>query len=183
MAKSDNVFGLPVVTPKGRFFFVDVDSPNTQEKHPTNQFPSGRFDVTIGFPKETDLKDLKDACLKVAKDAFKTTDGVDLPFANGDEKSMDSMKGNIIVRAKSQKRPGLVDGKKERITEAEIVPGMWGRIQITPFSYISGKTKGVTFNLKNVQVLTTAPYEPIGSGQSAESAFGAEEDDGFGDAF
>ena len=183
MANTDNVFGTPVVTPRGRFFFADVDTPNTQSKNPKNLYPSERFDVTMGFQKDADLTALKAECVKVATAAFKTSEGIEMPFANGDEKSLDSMKGQIIIRAKSQKRPGLVDGKKGRITEADIVMGMWGRIQITPFSYQSGKTKGVTFNLKNVQVFTDSPFEPIGGGQSAESVFDDVEEDGSIGAF
>ena len=184
MAKvQDNKFGKAIVTPRGKLFFFDFDTPNTVEKHPKNQFPSQKFDCTLGLPKNTDLKELKAECDAVAKEAFGSSDGVDMPFANGDEKSMDSMKGHIIIRAKGTKRPGLVDGTKQRITEAECVAGMWARLQVTPMSYISGKTKGVTLLLKNAQVLVSSPYESLGGNQAAEDAFGAEEDDGFGESF
>lgn len=170
MANSENVFGDKVVTPKGRFFFYDIDTPNTQEKHPKNKYPSDKFDVTLGFPKDTDLSKLKAACDKVAMQAFKTKE-VDMPFANGDEKSMDSMKGQIILRAKCSKRPGLVDGSKDRITEAEMDAGMWGRISVTPMSYTSGRTKGISLILKNVQALTELDYDSLGGGSSAEDDF------------
>jgi len=120
----DNIFGPAVVTPKGKLFFFDFDTPNTQAKHPKNLYPSDKYDVTLGFTSDTDLAGLQKACSDVAVQAFGSADGVDLPFANGDEKAMDSMKGHTIIRAKSGKRPGLVDGKKGRITEEECDAGM-----------------------------------------------------------
>lgn len=172
MADQDNTFGEAVVTPKGKLFFFDVDTPNTQDKHPKNKYPSDKFDVTIGFEPTSDLSKLKAECDKVAKTAFGTTDGVDMPFTPGEEKGMDSMKGHIIVRAKCAKRPGLVDGQKQRITEGEIQAGMWGRVQATPMSYKSGKSKGVTLIFRNLQVLTDVEFTSLGGGQSAEDAFG-----------
>jgi hypothetical protein len=172
MADQDNVFGDKVVTPKGIFFFFDVDTVNSQEKHPKNKYPSDKFDVTLGLEQTADLSKLKSECDKVANQAFKTTEGVDMPFANGDEKSLSSMKGYIIIRAKCAKRPGLVDGSKTRITEGEMQPGMWGRISVTPMSYKSGKSKGVSLVLKNVQALTDLEYSNLGGGSSAEDDFG-----------
>ena len=175
MAQFDNVFGEPTITPKGKLFFFDFDSPNTKEKHANNKFPSERYDVTIGFTKDTDLSALKKECDKVAKEAFKTTEGIEMPFNNGDEKNLDSMKGLIIIRAKSKKKPGCIDADKARITEQDIIAGMWSRIQVTPMSYTSGKTKGVTLLLKNAQVFTAQEYDSLSGGQSAESAFDDDE--------
>jgi len=169
---ADNIFGSTVVTPKGQFFFYDVDTPNTAEKHPKNKFPSDRYDVTMGCPKDADFSKMKAECEKVAKEAFKTVEGIDMPFANGDEKGMSSMKGMIIIRGKCSKRPGLIDGDKQRITEEEVQAGMWGRISLTPMSYMSGKTKGVTFILKNVQALTALEYENLGGASTPEDDFG-----------
>lgn len=172
MAKSDeNVFGNATLTPKGVLFFFDFDSPNTVEKHPKNQYPSNKYDVTIGYPETANLKALKSECDKVAKEAFGTTDGIDMPFTAGEEKGMDSMAGFIVSRAKSTKRPGVVDGSRSQITENEIEAGMWSRLQVTPMSYKSGKSKGVTLLLKNAQVYTDLEFNALGGGQSAESAF------------
>ena len=183
MAKLDNKFGAATVTPKGNLHFFDLDTPNTKEKHPNNQYPTDKFEVTLSFSKDTDLSALKTECEKVATEAFGGVDGVELPFANGDEKSMDSFKGKIVIRAKGSKRPGVVNGQKERVLEDEVSAGMFARLQVTPMSYKSGKTKGVTFLLKNVQVFTDMPYESLGGGQSAESAFGDDDDGGFGEGF
>jgi hypothetical protein len=177
MAKEDNKFGNPVVTPKGTLYFFDLDTPNTKEKHPNNQYPSDKYDVTMGFPATADLSKIKAECEKVAKEAFGSVEGVEMPFTNGDEKNMDSMAGKIIIRAKSSKRGGLVDGDRQRITEAEVKAGMWARLQVTPMSYKSGKTKGVTFLLKNTQVLTEVEYDNLGGGQAAESVEWGDDDD------
>ena len=179
MAKiEDNIFGAAKVTPKGRLFFFDFDTPNTVAKHPKNQFPSDKFDVTIGFSKDADLSGLTAECKKVAVTAFGSAEGIDLPFANGDEKTMASMHGLIIVRAKCSKRPGLIDASKQRITESECDAGMWAKIQVTPMSYKSGKTRGVTLILKNAQVLVDTPYEPIGTNVAADAvAWGDDDDD------
>jgi len=178
MAKvQDNKFGNPVVTSKGKLFFFDFDTPNTVEKHPKNQYPSDKYDVTLGLPKTADLSKLKSECEKVAKEAFGTVDGIEMPFANGDEKTMESMKGHIIIRAKSTKRPGLIDETKQRITEDECDAGMWAKIHVTPMTYLSGKTKGVTLLLKNAQVLVNSAYDSLGGAVSAENAFEAEEEE------
>jgi len=177
MAKvQDNKFGNPVVTPKGKLFFFDFDTPNTVEKHPKNQYPSDKYDVTLGLPKTADLSKLKAECEKVAKEAFGTVDGIEMPFANGDEKTMESMKGHIIIRAKSTKRAGLIDETKQRITEDECDAGMWAKIQVTPMTYQSGKTKGVTLLLKNAQVLVNAPYDSLGGAQSADQVSWGDDD-------
>jgi len=178
-AVQDNVFGKATLTPKGKLFFYDFDTPNTVEKHPKNKFPSDKFDVTLGFPTTADLSKLKAECAEVAKQAFKTVDGVEMPFSDGNEKGMDSMAGLIIIRAKSSKRPGLVDTQKEIISEGEVQAGMWARLQLTPMSYISGKTKGVTFLLKNAQVFVDQPYDSLGGSQSAKDAFGDDFEDDF----
>lgn len=167
----ENVFGNKVVTPKGKLIFFDVDTPNTKEKNPKNKYPSDKYDVTLGLPKDSDMTKLISECEKTAKEAFKTDEGVDMPWSNGDDKSMSSMKGLIIVRAKCKKRPGLIDGSRERVTEAELDAGMWGRISVTPMSYKSGRNKGVTLILKNVQALTDLEYEKFGGGSSAEDDF------------
>lgn len=179
MAKvDDNIFGKPTITPKGVLFFFDFDSPNTAEKHPNNKYPSDKYDVTMGFKKTTDLTKLKASCDEVAKLAFGTTEGIEMPFTAGEEKGMDSMIDHIIIRAKSKKRAGVVDGNRDQITESEIEAGMYARLQVTPMSYKSGKTKGVTFLLKNAQVYTDLEFNALGGGQSAASAFA---DDDFDD--
>ena len=39
------------------------------------------------------------------------------------EKSLDYMAGHIVIRAKSKKRPGLIDETKEIISETELSGG------------------------------------------------------------
>lgn len=174
MAEFDNVFGESKVTPKGNLVFFDFTSPNTAEKHPNNKYPSDKYDVTMVFDKGADFTLLRQECERVAKQAFKTLDGVDLPFTDGDEKSMDCMKGKIVLRAKSKKQPILVDDNKTKLgTEDDIRGGMVARLIVTPMSYKSGRTKGVTILLKKAQVFLEAPYEPIGGG--AEVDFDGEE--------
>jgi len=165
MADFENVFGNQVATPFGRFVFFDLESENTQAKHPLNKYPSDRFDVTLIFEKGADFSALRAECERVAQQAFKKVEGIEMPFANGDEKSMDCMKGHIVVRAKSKKKPGLVDEHKSRMnSEEEMRSGMWGRIIVSPFSYTSGRTKGVTLLLKKAQVCLDRPYDVIGIG-------------------
>lgn len=172
--KVENTFGPAILTPKGKLFFFDLDTPNTVEKHPNNLYPSDRYDITMGFEKSVDLSALKAACTDVAVKAFGSADGIAMPFANGDEKSSTSMHGHIIIRAKSTKRPGLVDTQRQRICEEEVRAGMFGRLQLTPMSYVSGRDKSVTLLLKNTQVFVDQEYEALGGGESAESAFGGD---------
>ena len=176
MAKTqqDNIFGPKQVTPEGTLFFYDVDSPNTKEKHPNNQYPSDKFEATLGFPKEEDLEALKEACVKVGKEAFPDLEASDLdfPFADGDEKSLDSMHGNIVIKAKCKKKPKCVDGNKRDLTESDIDAGMSARMAITPMSYKSGRNKGVTFILKALQVNTQKPYTSLSGDSDPTGGFG-----------
>ena len=169
MAEFNNVFGSETVTPRGKLVFFDFITENTQAKHPQNRFPSDRFDVTLIIPKATDLGKLKEECERVAKEAFKTTEGIELPFADGNEKSMTCMADHIVIRAKSKKQPILVDDNKTKMgSEDEIRGGMQARLIVTPFSYTSGRTKGVTLLLKKAQVFLNAPYDPIGGGAEVD---------------
>lgn len=170
--KSENVFGKGVVLPKGVMYYFDLDSPNTQEKRPNVRYASNKYDITVGIPKNIDLSEIKTECDEVAQKAFGTTD-VDMPFANGDEKSQSNMAGKIIIRAKSSKRPNIVSSDKTvPITEAECDAGMWARVYVTPMSYLAGRNKGVTLLLKSVQVLENMDYDPIGGGDvSPEDIF------------
>jgi len=169
MADFNNVFGSETVTPRGRLVFFDFVTPNTAAKHPNNKFPSDRHDVTLIIPKDTDLGKLSEECKRVAKEAFKTTEGIELPFADGDEKSMSCMSGHIVIRAKSKKQPILVDDNKTKLSsEDDIRGGMQSRLIVTPFSYTSGRTKGVTLLLKKAQVFLNAPYDPIGGGAEVD---------------
>lgn len=172
MAKQfENKFGDKIITPKGRLYYFDIDTPNTKDKHPNNLYPSDKFDVTIGFKNGVDLSDAIEKCNAVAVESFGSTDGVAMPFHNGDEKSQDNMKGYIIARAKCSKRPGCVDENKEQLTEGEIDGGMFGRLSVTPMTYKSGVNKGVTLVLKNIQVYTNLEYDSLSGGASAADDF------------
>jgi len=165
MADFDNVFGVETVTPRGNLVFFDFITPNTQAKHTQNKFPSDRFDVTLIIKKDVDMSKLLAECKKVATQAFGSDEGVEMPFANGDEKSMACMKDHVVIRAKSKKQPGFVDDSRTKVgTEDDIKGGMQARLIVTPFSYKSGRTKGVTLLFKKVQVYFNAPFEPIGGG-------------------
>lgn len=172
MPEFDNLFGKEVLLPKGVIAYRDVDSPNTAAKNVNNKYPSDKYDITLIYDKSTDFSEAKDECLRIAQQKFGTKEGVDLPFANGDEREQALFKGKFIVRAKSSKRPGVVNGSCEQITEPEITPGMKGRIHVSPMTYKSGKTKGVTFILRNVQVFTNEEFEPLSAGQTAAQVFG-----------
>lgn len=179
--KSENVFGKRVKTPLGRFSYPSVF---TRAKS-LEEGKEGKYEVTLLIPKKTDISELESAINAVGKEAFgEKWKGIDRQthptIRDGDEKDDPIYHGHWVLRAKSNKRPGVIGPDRQPIEDKdEIYGGAWGRISVTPGSYKQLGNWGVTLYLGNVQKVRDD--EPFGgSGVKAEDefeSFGSASDD------
>jgi hypothetical protein len=81
--------------------------------------------------------------------------------------------GAIFMNFRSDRRPGLVDRKKQDILDSEeIYGGCWGRASVRAYAYDTAGNKGVSFGLNHLQ--KTRDDEAFGAGRvSVDDAFDA----------
>lgn len=184
--KMGSVFGEKMTTPTGRVSF-----PYVFEKAASLEAgKEGKYEITLYIPKSEDISKLRANLEKVAKEAFgaKFQSLEKLkhpPIKDGDDKDpSDPAYGHWIIRAKSAKRPVVVDASRSPIESKEaIYGGCFGRINITPASYAIPTGWGVTLYLNAVQKVKDGERFG-GGGVSAEEVFealsvDANEDDNF----
>lgn len=166
-------YGEKQITPRARIAFPFLFNPDTRQ----DQKPKFRctliFDPSDAQVKEG-LKAMKQECLDIAQKAFGKTEGVKLPFRNGDEKSQyDGFAGNIFISASTSRRPAVVGpNPKQAAMETDIYGGCYVRASLVPATYSMGGQPGVSFYLQNVQKLEEG--EVFGGGSSnPEDDFGA----------
>jgi hypothetical protein len=179
-----SVFGDKMTTPTGRISFPYVFEKATS----LEAGKEGKYEVTLYIPKTEDISKLRANLEKVCREAFgaKFQSLEKLkhpPIKDGDEKDpSDPAYGHWIIRAKSAKRPLVVDASRTQIESKEdIYGGCYGRINVTPASYSIPTSWGVTLYLNAVQKVKDGSRFG-GGGVSAEEAFEAlavEEDDSF----
>lgn len=176
--KGENVYSERIITPLGRFSYPSV----FERAKSLDESKEGKYEVTLLIPKKTDISVLLAAVEKVGKEAFgakwKGQDRQTHPtIRDGDEKDDPVCKGHWIIRAKTNKRPGVVgphgpNGERPEPIEdkEEIYGGCWGRLSVTFGSYTQLGNWGVTAYLNNVQKVRDD--EPFGgSGPKAEDEF------------
>lgn len=184
--KMGSVFGEKMTTPTGRVSF-----PYVFEKAASLEAgKEGKYEITLYIPKSEDISKLRANLEKVAREAFgaKFQSLEKLkhpPIKDGDDKDpSDPAYGHWIIRAKSAKRPVVVDASRSPIESKEaIYGGCFGRINITPASYAIPTGWGVTLYLNAVQKVKDGERFG-GGGVSAEEVFealsvDANEDDNF----
>ena len=184
--KMSSVFGEKMTTPTGRVSFPYV----FEKAKSLEAGKEGKYEITLYIPKSEDISKLRANLEKVAKEAFgaKFQSLEKLkhpPIKDGDDKDpSDPAYGHWIVRAKSAKRPVVVDGSRSPIESKDaLYGGCFGRINITPASYAIPTGWGVTLYLNAVQKVKDGERFG-GGGVSAEEVFEAlsvdsNEDDNF----
>ena len=184
--KMSSVFGEKMTTPTGRVSFPYV----FEKAKSLEAGKEGKYEITLYIPKSEDISKLRANLEKVAKEAFgaKFQSLEKLkhpPIKDGDDKDpSDPAYGHWIVRAKSAKRPVVVDGARSPIESKDaLYGGCFGRINITPASYAIPTGWGVTLYLNAVQKVKDGERFG-GGGVSAEEVFEAlsvdsNEDDNF----
>lgn len=146
--------GFKVMTPKFRMSFPHLLQPYAfDDEEP-------KYMVTMMFPPDADLSEIKDKAKRVAKENFKkvTKELFKHTFTKGkNQKNPENFKGFEdwkIMKPKSGMKPGLVDEDVEEVIDpAQVYSGRWARAVITAFTYDTKGNKGVSFSLDHVQLL------------------------------
>lgn len=177
-----------------RFSYLNAHTPR---QDPFSKEPKLNFYCTFLIPKTNveDVKAVKEAIAECLKAEF--TDkkkpippGHWNPLRDGDKDTKengeplgDEAKGHYVLNSKTSDEypPSVVsttkgaDGKLLRIGKADIKSGDWGRAEITLYGY-TFKAGGVGAGLNKVQLVREG--ESLGgSGASAETVFGAFDDE------
>lgn len=185
-----------VMTPKGRILWNSVFSPRKAKGG-----KEGKYEFNLLIPASADIKVLKEAALdagkekfsKVFKDAagkwpssikspFKKTAENDTLVAALEAAELKVEDFPLFIAARSQDKPGVAgpNGKTEGVEPEDVYSGRWARMSIDVYGYDTDGNKGVSFGLKNVQLLDNDDELVVGGGRvSAESEF--EDAEGAGD--
>ena len=148
-----------------------------------NDYGKMEYSMKILIPKE-DKKTLAaiEKAVKAAKELGKETkwggkipSGLKLPLRDGDgddEQDGDGPDvGHHFMNVKNERQPGIVDrDRQEILDEQAFVSGDYCRVSINAYPFNTNGNKGVSFGLKNIQVLRKG--EPLGgSAESPDDAF------------
>lgn len=174
--------GLKVMTPKFRMSFPHLFKPHSMDNK-----NEPKYSVVMLFPEGEELKEMKKVAKQCSKENFSGEKGIQMPFNDQGEKDYEGYEpGCLMVAATSPMKPGVVDDNVEDVIDpGEVYPGRWARATVQPFAWTFGKKKGVSFGLRNIQLLDHD--DNLAGGASAQSDFGddngddADEDDDFMD--
>jgi len=176
-----------VKTPEGRVSF-----PKVFEKSDY----SGKFELTLVFPKGTDLSMLKALATKAVREKWsnKIPAGLKSPFRKCGEKPETYGEqfdpDDIFIGFRSSTRqPGIVDASVQPIIEqSEFYPGCWARVSTNAYAYDKKGNKGVAFGLINIQkvrdddplaasaVRAEDDFDPLEGSSEDPAAFGTDDD-------
>lgn len=181
-----------LVTAKGRILWSSVFKPRKGKNG-----KEGKHEFNLLFPKDADHAALKEAALEAGKGkfakAFKDAAGkwpssIKTPFKRtaDNDKLVAALEAAdikvedypVFLAARSADRPGVVgpNGKSDGIEQEHVYPGRWAKMTLDAFGYEAEGNKGVSFGLKNIQLLDNDDELSIGGGRvSAESEFEAVE--------
>lgn len=183
--KTDNI-----VWPKGRLLWNSLFTPRKGK-----QGKPGKHECNVLFPKIATFDVAKDRAIESGKEkhakAFREAEGkwpksIGTPFkrtADNDklvaaleEAGLKLEDWPVYVAARSGDKPGVVgpNGKSDGIGPEDVYAGRWARMTTDSYGYDVDGNKGVSFGLKNVQLLDADEELVIGGGRvSAESEFEA----------
>ena len=162
-----------VMTPRFRVSFPNVFRPGKVME----QGQTPKFNVTMLFPKGTDLTPLKNAVIECLTEQFGPDrtkwPKVRVPFRDQGEKTFEGYEaGATFINATSNNKPGLVDHNRvDILDEHEFYPGCYARATVRPFYYDKRGNKGVAFGLQNIQKLGDG--EPLGGRSKPQDDFEA----------
>lgn len=138
-AKPGYIYDL--VTPKGRFLYPSVVEPND-----SGQFKSGKFEVTLIFPKvgnEQAYATLMEKAVEAAHQVHPSlpAEAIDIGIRDGDDKDKDYYRGQWIIKAKSNRQPMVFDGLRNQVDPEDVTHGSFGRLSLTAGFYVRGLDK------------------------------------------
>lgn len=174
-----------IITPKARIAFAN------QLFEPKAPKGGGKvkFGCTLIFDAEAratpEFKNMLKVAGELARNERKDWDGtkfdelhkamkIKMPFLKGNENVDDGgavregFADTLFIRSTSLMQPQLVDQKLQPIVEArQLYSGCYVRASLGAFTYSVDGNKGVSFGLRNVQLLSDGP--PLGGGFSKAS--------------
>ncbi len=181
-----------IVWPKGRLLWNSLFNPRKGKGG-----KPGKHECNMLYPKEASFDVAKEAAMDAGRDkhskAFKEAAGkwpksIGTPFkrtADNDKlvaaleaADMKVEDWPIYVAARSGDKPGVAgqNGKTDGVNAEDVYAGRWARMTTDSYGYDVDGNKGVSFGLKNVQLLDNDDELAIGGGRvSAESEFEAVE--------
>lgn len=143
-----------IISPKGKLSY-----PHLFERHTKGDYPSDMYETLLLIPKSTDISALKEACESLLQETFKGKfkDISELehpPIKDGDDYT-DDRKGHWVIKAKSDNRPQVVGPNPKIVIDdkEEVYGGRWARLSLNLYSYNKAGKKGISFGLRNVQLL------------------------------
>lgn len=163
-----------IITPEAILSYPSLFQPRAAEEGGTP-----KFSATLIFPAGTDVSDLKKQALAVAQERWgdklkgakirtlETQHGpanflvagglrVRLPWRDAPEDVAGKgyPEGSTFVNARSQSKPGVVDGQLNPVTdESRVYPGVIVRASLDFYAYSSSGNNGVAAGLGNIQIL------------------------------
>ncbi len=159
MAKTTNYRSDKLKTPEFRVSYPAVFAPERKMKP---EDPD-KYSVQMIFSKDTDIANLKTAVVSLCKQAGwdpKTDKKFQNPFVKAEVKfegkaqDLERFKDCVIVKASSKMKPGVVDRKRNPITNPnEFYGGCYAWATLNAFTWEYLGKKGVSFALNNVQKL------------------------------
>ena len=154
-------------TPEGTARWVSVFQPRQRQNKAGVDQGDPRYEITIIFDEDADLKQMKAAAQAAGVEKFgaKFVEGVKKgkylwPFADNATKVDDDdvpyagyENPGFSVKFKTKDKPGMVDADAEPIMDKkDVYDGMRARVSCRAFAY-DNESKGVAFYLINVQKL------------------------------
>lgn len=143
-----------VKTPEFRVSFPHLFEPSKFEGE-----EQGSYSLVMAFDNAADLKPLREACRKAIADVWPKGAPTNLrsPLCDGNEKAEswgENFRNTIYARAKSKRRPPVVDARGLPVDDPEAVyPGCYARAVVTPFVYDRAGNRGVGLQLAALQIL------------------------------
>lgn len=154
-------------SPEGTARYANILQPRQRKDAKGNPQGDPKYQLTLIFDEDTDLKAMRKAAQEVGVEKFgsKFADlvkkgKINWPFVDNEDKVDDDdnpipgfENPGVSVSFKSKDKPGVVDADAEPIMDkSDIYDGMRARVSCRPFAY-DNESKGVAFYLINVQKL------------------------------
>lgn len=172
---TDNRPKTRVVTGKVRFSYCNLFEPRAM-----NPADTPKYSVSLLIPKEDKetMRALK-AGIESAKEQWQAKFGkmpptLRIPIRDGDTDRPDdpAYQGHYFINASSTNPPGVVDRRRNRITDSrDVYSGCYGRASINFFPYKNSGNAGIGAGLNNIQKLEDG--EPLGGATRPEDDFEA----------
>jgi hypothetical protein len=144
-----------IVTPEFRASYVWIFNPQVQEDG------SKKYSVSMIFPKNADLKALKEAAKQagLAKfgdkfNALSKSASFKWPFRDGDtdRPEDEAYAGSIFVNASSRKPVGVVDKSNQEILDAEdFYSGCYAKASVSFYGYDVSGSKGIACGISAIK--------------------------------